>query len=184
MRKAVSIGVALLFAGVVVVPGTATAQEASDNPHERSGFFFNGGLGYGTLGCEDCVDREGGLVGTLSFGGTLSQKLLLSGSTYGWTKEENGARLTTSALTASLRFYPSATGGFYLLGGLGYGQVDLDVSGVGSASEGGVAAVLGLGVDLRIGDNVSLTPFLNGVGVSFEDGDANFGQLGLSITTH
>ncbi|HSR42929.1 MAG TPA: hypothetical protein VLL48_12170 [Longimicrobiales bacterium] len=166
------------------VDAQAPDQNESANEHARDGFWFNGGLGYGSLGCQDCSDREGGLSGTLSFGGTVSQKVLLGGSTFGWTKSEDGVRLTTSAATATIRFYPSAESGFYLLGGLGIGVVNLDVSGFGDASETGGAAALGLGVDVRIGDNVSLTPYLSGVGISFEDGDANFGQLGLSITTH
>lgn len=186
MRRLLGVGIITVLVGLTVSPTPGVGQESSEDgtAHKRSGFWFNGGLGYGSLGCDDCTDREGGLVGTLSFGGTLSQKVLLSGSTYGWTKEESGVRLTTNAVTASLRFYPSETGGFYLLGGLGFGTVDLDVSGFGSASETGAAAVLGLGVDIRVSDNVSLTPYLHGVGISFDDGDANFNQLGLSITTH
>ena len=33
-----------------------------------------------------------------------------------------GATLTVSTVTALIRFYPSATGGFFLLGGLGVGR--------------------------------------------------------------
>jgi hypothetical protein len=93
-------------------------------------------------------------------------------------------RLSAGTLTAQVRFYPSSTAGFFLLGGLGVGQMDIQISGFGSASEMGMGAVLGLGYDIRIGRNVSLTPFWNGVALSNEDGDANFGQIGLSITTH
>lgn len=186
MRKLGMLSTLAMLAGLLALPQTALAQgqQAETNEHVREGFWFNGGLGYGTLGCEDCTDREGGAVGTLSFGGTLSQKVLLAGSTFAWTKTENDVTLTTSAVTATIRFYPSATSGFYLLGGLGVGRVDLEISGFGDAEETGGAAALGLGYDIRVGSNVSLTPFLHGVGITFEDGDANFGQLGLSITTH
>jgi hypothetical protein len=167
---------------LVVSPRVAAAQDAA-NPHARSGFWFNGGLGYGSLGCSDCSGREGGFTGNLTFGGTLSPKVLLGGSSNGWTKSEDGVTITAGALTALIRFYPSATGGFYLIGGLGLGTLSIDTS-FGDASETGAAAILGLGYDFRVGDNVSLSPFLNGVGASFDGGDVNFNQLGLSVTVH
>src|SRR3954464_3289475 len=61
---------------------------------ERHGFWFNGGLGYGSLGCDNCGSREGGLSGGLSLGGTLSPKWLLGVGTSGWYKDEGGASVT------------------------------------------------------------------------------------------
>lgn len=178
MRRALSIAAAFMLAmALVSVPGDVSAQE-------RSGFWFNGGLGWGSLGCDGCSGRESSVVATLGVGGTLSQQATLGASINGWSKEVSGTRLTASTLAATLRFYPSATGGFFLLGGLGYGVLELEVSGTGTASETGPAAVLGLGFDVRVSDSVSLTPFLNGVGISFEGGNVNFNQLGLSITAH
>lgn len=174
VRSMVVLGIALLG-----MPQMSAAQE-----HERDGFWFSAGLGYGTLGCQDCAGREGGLSGNLGLGGTLSQKVLLGVATHGWTKSEQGVTLTAGTLTAAIRFYPSATGGFFLNGGLGVGLVELDVSGFGNTSETGFGAVVGLGYDIRVGSNVSLTPFLNGIGLTFSDGDANFGQTGLAITVH
>jgi hypothetical protein len=92
-----------------------------------------------------------------------------------------------STLTAAIRFHPSATGGFFLLGGLGIGRIDVGASGGGfsiHASETGAGAVLELGYDFRIGANVSLTPFWNGFAGSFDNGDANVGQVGLGLTIH
>jgi hypothetical protein len=91
---------------------------------------------------------------------------------------------TVATAVALLRFYPSATGGFFLLGGLGFGAIEVDVSGFGSASETGAGALLGLGYDIRVGENVSLTPFWNGFAASTTNADANVGQLGLSVTLH
>src|SRR5437773_6807244 len=45
-------------------------------PQLRHGFWFSGGLGYGSLGCKDCGSREGALSGNISLGGTLRQKVL------------------------------------------------------------------------------------------------------------
>jgi outer membrane protein with beta-barrel domain len=150
----------------------------------RQGFWFNGGLGYGSLGCDNCDGREGGFSGGLSLGGSLSQKVLLGVGTTGWTKSEGGVTLTVGTLDARIRFYPSATGGFFLTGGLGIGSISAELAGVGSGSETGVGIVLGLGFDIRIGGNVSLTPFWNGFAVRSSDSDANVGQIGLGVTIH
>ncbi len=162
---------------MMVTPVLAVAQE-------RHGFWFNGGLGYGSLGCDNCGSREGGLSGGLSLGGTLSPKFLLGVGTTGWYKDERGASLTTGTVDARIRFYPSTTGGFFLTGGFGVGSVRVAVDGFGSASETGAGAMLGLGYDIRIGSSLSLTPFWNGFAVRTSNTDANVGQLGLSLTVH
>src|SRR3989441_2724794 len=98
--------------------GSALAQQPQPRqPPVRHGFWFSGGLGYGSLGCQNCSGRTGALSGNISLGGTLSPKLLLGVSTNGWTKSDSGATLTVGTLTAAVRFYPSATGGFFLTGG-------------------------------------------------------------------
>lgn len=162
----------------------AAAPAQAQHPQTRSGFWFNGGLGYGSLGCDGCDGRTGGVSGGISLGGTLSPKVLIGVGTTGWTKEEFGSRLTVGTLDARMRFYPSSTGGFFLTGGVGIGSIHASVSGFGSATETGVGLILGLGYDIRIGGNVSLTPFWNGYAVRSGDADANVGQLGLSITVH
>ena len=72
----------------------------------------------------------------------------------------------------------------FLLGGLGVGRLDLEIDGFGSAVETGSGAILGLGWDIRVAPNVSLTPFWNGIGIKVTDGDANFGQIGIGLTIH
>jgi hypothetical protein len=165
--------------------GSALAQQPQPRqPQLRHGFWFSGGLGYGSLGCQNCSGRTGSVSGNISLGGTLSPKLLLGVSTNGWTKSENGSSLTVAALTAAVRFYPSPTGRFFLTGGLGLGTVSAGINGFGSASQTGGAALLGLGYDIRIGRTVSLTPYWNGYALTYSGGDANVGQLGLGITVH
>jgi hypothetical protein len=171
----------VIAAATALITSTAYGQS---RPNTRQGFWFNIGLGAGSLGCDDCDTRTNGLSGQLSLGGTISPRFLLGVSSNGWTKSEDGVTLTMGALTTAFRFYPSATGAFYLTGGLGLATLDLGVEGYGSESEMGVAALLGLGYDIRVGDSISLTPFWNGIGGSFHGGGANFGQIGLSITWH
>jgi len=171
----------LTVAAIAVTTSPAFAQGHSQS---RQGFWFSGGLGYGSLGCGGCGSRTGGLSGGLAFGATISPKFLLGVGTTGWTKSEQGTTLTVGTLDARVRFYPSTTGGFYLTGGFGIGSVSAMVSGFGSGSEMGLGFVLGLGYDIRVGSNVSLTPFWHGYAVQSSDVDANVGQLGLSITVH
>ena len=175
-------GLRLSLAALALLALPALAQ----HPQVRQGFWFNAGLGYGSLGCEDCDDREGGVSGALAVGGTLAGgKLYLGAGTNGWTKKNDDLdlRLNVGTLTALIRWYPSATGGFFLLGGLGVGSIKLSRNNVSVEQTGG-AAIIGLGYDFRVGKNVSLTPFWNGYGVHIDDVDANVGQIGLGLTVH
>jgi hypothetical protein len=64
------------------------------------------------------------------------------------------------------------------------GTISAALSGFGSDSETGVGVLLGLGYDIRVGNNVSLTPFWNGFAVHTSNTDTNVGQLGLGVTVH
>jgi hypothetical protein len=163
--------------------GNALAQYQQNRPDQsRHGFWFSAGLGYGSLGCQNCSGRTGGLSGNIAFGGTLSPKLLLGVSSNGWVKSENGTTLTVNAITAAARFYPSARGGFFLLGGLGLGTVSASITGAGSGSETGWGALLGLGYDIPLSHSFRLTPYWNGFAMNSSNVDANVGQIGLGIT--
>lgn len=170
-----------LLLGIAVLAHTPAAS--AQNPQTRSGLWGNVGFGVGSYGCEGCDGRESGGAGTFAIGGTLSRKVLLGAGVNVWTKEINGVDVTAGTVTAMIRFYPSATGGFFLVGGLGYGTEQISSGGT-SLSESGGGAVLGLGVDIRVGKKVSLTPFWNGNAISLDSGNSNFGQLGISLTVH
>ena len=173
-----------LAAVTVCLVGNAQGQQRQPGQYapRHSGFWFSAGLGYGSLGCQNCGSREGGASGNLSLGGTLSQNWLLGVSSNTWFKSQSGSTLTVNAFTAAMRFYPSATGRFFLIGGLGLGTVSANVSGVGSGSQTGFGALLGLGYDVRMGPKVSLTPYWNGFAMSSSNSNANVGQIGLGIT--
>lgn len=175
-RKSWLIAIALL--------AFTTSTSGAQNTPNRQGFWFNLGLGAGSLGCSDCDARESGLSGGLALGGTLNKHWLLGVFSNAWTKSEDGVTLTASTVTAGVRFYPSETNGFFLNAGIGIGAVDLDVTGFGSARETGSGAFLGLGYDIPLGSAISLTPFWNGAAVAYSGGDANFGQIGIGITIH
>src|SRR6476661_7074022 len=142
---------------VVASLAVATAAQAQKAP-VRQGFWLSGGLGMGSLGCQDCgSSRENGLTGDLSLGGTLSPRWLVGVGTSGWSKSENGGRLTVATLDARLRFYPWTAGGFFLTGGIGGAEVRESVGGL-SVSEKGVGALFGIGYDYRVARNTSITP--------------------------
>jgi len=169
---------------VVGLLAVSAVSAQAQNAQLRDGFWFSGGLGYGSLGCNGCGPRANGLSGGLSLGGTISQRFLLGVGTTGWTKSEQGATLTVSTLDARVRFYPSATGGLFLTGGLGLGAVTGSGSGFGSSGETGGGMIFGLGYDYRVARNTSITPFWNGFAMKNSNTDANVGQVGLAITLH
>ena len=166
-------------------PQTPTpVTESSRPPLVRSGFWFNAGFGYGSLGCETCLgERSSGGSGGISMGATVSDRVLLGGGTTGWYRSEDGVWISADTFDFRIRFYPVRTSGFFLNGGIGLGSVSIG-SGSTAISETGVGAMLGLGWDVRISRNVSLTPFWNGSGISTDTANVNFGQIGLGITVH
>ncbi len=180
MSRPTAVRALLCLSMLFALPVLLSAQTS----HRRQGFWFNVGLGYGSLGCDNCGNREGAVSGALALGGSLSQKVLLGVGTNGWSKQQSGITLTVGTVTALIRFYPSSTGGFFLLGGVGLGSVRASASGSSGATETGGGVLLGLGYDFRIGKNISLTPFWNGFAMKNSNTDANVGQIGLGLTVH
>jgi hypothetical protein len=148
-------------------------------PQIREGFWFNAGMGFGSLGCQDCEGRINGLSGGLSFGRAINGRLLLGVGTSGWAKSVDDEILTIGTLDARLRFYPARTSGFFLTGGVGLGSISY----LGE-SDLGLGVILGVGWDIRVARNVSLTPFWNGFAMGNSNADANVGQLGVGVTIH
>jgi hypothetical protein len=170
----------VLGALVTGIVSPASAQK----PQERKGFWFNAGVGYGSYGCGDCDGRESGFSGGLSLGATLSPHVLLGVGTAGWTKTQDGVTLTVGTVDARVRIYPVAEGGFFFTGGVGLGVVDVYSDLLGNSNENGFGFLFGLGYDLRVGKNVSLTPFWNGLVMNVDNESSNVGQIGLGVTIH
>jgi opacity protein-like surface antigen len=154
----------MAFAGALLLVSAAPAHAQA-----RAGFWLGFGAGYGQArvdcdeGCED-GDREGSVSGFFKLGGTLHRRLLLGVEVNGWTKEESGVRATLGNLSGTLTVYPGARSGFFLKAGAGIAYVDtstrqgsLEVS----LNETGFGFVAGAGWDLRLADNLSLTPCVN-----------------------
>jgi hypothetical protein len=153
-------------------------------PHTREGFWIGLGLGAGSLGCEDCDDRETSWSGNFKLGGTINPRFLLGVETNGWYKSETGVTLTYGNLSAVGYFYPSELSGFYFKAGAGFANLRVEVDDFGNDSESGPGGVAGLGYDVRVGNNFSLTPYLNFMMGSFNGSTANVVQAGLGLTWH
>jgi len=171
------------FVAVALLTLATSTSSAQATPN-REGFWFNIGLGMGSLGCSDCEVRESGLSGGLALGATVSSHWLIGLFSNAWTKSQDGVTLTASTVVAGARFYPSATGGFFINGGIGIGAVDLTLSGYGKIRETGSGALFGLGYDIPLGSAASLTALWNGAATASANGDANFGQIGIGVTIH
>ncbi len=173
-----------VVAALAVSAASADAQRSNArNTQIRDGFWISGGLGYGSLGCDQCGSREGSVSGDLSLGGTISPRFLLGVGSAAWSKTQQGARLTVGTLDARVRFYPSTTGGFFVTGGIGFGSVRGNFGGL-SATETGVGTILGLGWDIRVARNTSITPYWNGFAMKNNNTNANVGQAGVAVTLH
>ena len=157
----------------------ATNAGSSLHPQVRSGFWFNIGMGHGTLGCDGCLTRDAGLSGGLSLGTAIGDRVLFGVGTTGFAKEVEGELLSVGTLDARIRFYPVKTSGFFMNVGAGLGSLSY-----AGESEFGFGMMLGVGWDIRVGRNVSLTPFWNGFAMANSNVDANVGQIGIGVTIH
>lgn len=167
----------LLLTALVALPASAQS-----NPQTRQGFWISFGLGAGSLTCDDCnIDNETGTNVNLRMGGTLSQKLILGGELNFWTKSEGDVSLSTGNIGPVILFYPSATGGFFLKGGLGLATTTLEV-GSFDFEEQGIGITLGLGFDARVGRNFALTPYLDILSATYDGTSVSQVAFGLGFT--
>lgn len=146
----------------------AASAAAAQRPQTRQGFWIGFGFGYGSAGfsCDGCpdIDRKGAVSGYLKLGGTLSPNLLLGGETNGWTKDIGGSTVTLANASLAAYYYPQPAGGLFLRGGVGFATYSEE----GFDSGNGFGLTLGLGYDVRVGNNVSITPV----------GNFNWGSIG------
>lgn len=168
---------------LALITSTSLPLAAQSNPQTRQGFFINFGFGAASLGCDDCddEDRLNGINFQVRAGGTLSQRLLIGGEINGFSKSENDATLTVTHFGPILQFYPSAQGGFFLKGGLGLANIEVDL-GTFSVEQNGFGLTLGLGYDARVGKNFALTPYFDILASNYDGGSLNQVAIGLGFT--
>lgn len=136
----------------------------AQQPQERHGFWigFGGGYGSADVSCDGCanVDRLGSASAFLKMGATLRPNLLLGGEVNAWRKRSSGITETLGNLSVALYVYPWTSLGFFIKGGGGLSSYI--ASGPGPDLTGtGWGLLAGIGYDLRVGRNISITPVTN-----------------------
>jgi hypothetical protein len=165
--------VCLIAGGAMLLAASAHAQY----PNRHDGVYATFGLGYGSakVACDQCSDtsRTGNLTGFLNVGGALSQSILLGGEVTGWSKvTDSNDNLAVATANAVISWYPSTREGFFIKGGLGFGFIRGDKEtdeGLIFFDKAGVGYQLGLGYDMRIQRNLSVTAVANFYGGSVGD---------------
>jgi hypothetical protein len=173
----------LLLALALYPPATAAAQRAQT----RQGFWISGGPAFGSLdlACSGCeTERESGLTLLLAMGGTAGAGLLLGAELEGWAKEIEGVDLTVGHLSGVVYWYPRPASGLFVKGGAGLAVYSVDAGPLGDEEDSGLGLHGGLGYDVRVGRNLSLTPSAGVFWGDFTGGDANVLHIGLAVTGH
>jgi hypothetical protein len=163
---------------MLIVLIASSAPVWAEPPQTRRGFWLSVGAGFGSaqVDCDQCSagSRVGSFSGTFRLGGTLGQHWLLGWEGSGWLKNNATDWLPTYAdadrtlghSSIVALYYPVASSGFFLKAGAGvsysglsYGDcVDGTCYVQGEASGVGLGFTAGLGYDVRVGRNTSLTP--------------------------
>jgi hypothetical protein len=182
MRRIIGTAAALLL-----LASPAAAQSAAS---QHQGFTVSFGLGAGSADFSYqnvSGDRVAGPSGYLRLGGAVTPSLIIAGETHGWTRSEGSVTSRVGYLMAVAQWYPQATGGFHLLGGLGMGMIaeeDTDPSFPSELESVGGALQLGIGYDVRMSRNFSLTPYVNFLGMGGGEPKINGSGVGGTLSSN
>ncbi|HEX2250240.1 MAG TPA: hypothetical protein VHH32_07810, partial [Gemmatimonadales bacterium] len=111
------------------------------------------------------------------------ENILLGVEMNGWTKSEAGATVTMGNMSAAAYWYPMATQGLFIKAGAGYSILGVEDD-LGSDNDTGFGFLGGVGYDIRVGRNLSITPVANWFRGGFNNGSANVLQFGVGVTSH
>jgi hypothetical protein len=166
-------------------PPPAAQRRERGIPHE--GIYASFGVGAGTarVDCSRCGERpimqrdpwQGGfapLTFAFGVGWSVRPNLLLGAEVDAWVqsrysmhpqqpgRSEDGTQLSLSFTGAVAQYYPLAEVGLYVKGGVGVGRVYMD-DGPEKIRATGLAALGGVGYDIRLGRSMALTPYVHAV---------------------
>jgi len=182
------------------LPKVAVAQKTPEGLVEvraggRHGFWL--GLGVGAGGESYDLEPSAGYSEvlyrptiSLRLGGTVSQHLRLGAEVLSWINENGPATESLSSALLVAQFYPAASAGLYLKGGLGIGRNAVDFQDGYGTGDTGFAGLIGAGYELRLGRRIYLNPVVdlvghrydNRLGGSYRERLVNFG-LGILLQT-
>ena len=157
--------VRMLWVGAVAALAALTAAApplAGQRPQTREGFWIGFGFGAGSARetCDGCGDTTvTGATGFVKLGGTLNDKVLLGGELMVWTKDYNPGTETLGSATFIVQYYPAVRSGFFVKGGVGFS--DYDFRNGASVTGAGPGITLGVGYDIRVARNFSITPTID-----------------------
>ncbi len=149
------------------LPAQEAAQDTAQQIHRRKGYWASFGAG-GGWSTTPPFSADGGFLrggsGYLRMGGTVNRQLLIGGEALVWWREDDGfgpgqLELTRVNVTATALFYPDAEFDLFVKGGFGISSIE---HGVGNDTDG-IGVTGGVGYDLRIGNNLYVTPNVDGM---------------------
>jgi len=184
MRAWILLGVAVSL----LAPGSTLAQGS-----RYGGYWGSLGVGVGQRIISESSETEWATGGTfyVRMGATVSDRFLVGAEVELWSKDENQVMTTRTNATLNGIFFPSPILGLFVKGGVGGAIVRAaDVSSLPSSSSVwryGMAATLGVGYDIPVGEALSLTPNLDFMYQwlnDFDVSDAAFISLTIGVTWH
>ncbi len=151
---------------------------------------------WSSTACEN-LPGEPGVSGYLKLGTTVAPQLLMGVEANGWRRDLEGTTITSVNASVVAYVYLKPTSRFFFKGGVGatYYREDVAVKyPEDTAGTTGFGLTAGVGYDLRVGDNVSVTPVANFVfgslgnirhrGLFIPNVQATLLQLALGVTFH
>ena len=138
--------------------------QSAEYGYGRKGFYGSVGLGYGREkeSCDGCPTRSlDDLTLYIALGGGLGESVRIGGEADGWMHSSIVPTASTMIstyvgfYTVAVAYYPIDAAAFWVKGNLGYVHASSTVGGSGvteSLSQGGLAAGLGIGYDLDVGE--------------------------------
>lgn len=165
----------------------AATLQAQGHPQTRKGFTISFGFGAGSaeFSCDGCSsDRQTSGSSYLRIGGAVRPDIILAGQVDAWTKRQNGATLTVGTVDFIVQWYPAVAGGVFVSGGVGVGSINTSVetgAGTLSNSKSGIGYNAGLGYDIRLKRNFSVTPFATYFATSAGNSGSLYGGGGTKI---
>jgi hypothetical protein len=163
---------------LIFLPVAASAQQPPPGLVEvkepaRRGLWFGLGLGAGGESNDFVAgtgysDRFYQPTVSLKAGGTVGPHLRLGGEILSWINEEADAVESLSSALLVAQFYPVHSAGLYLKGGFGIGRNAVSFDDGFDVGDTGLAGLVGVGWELRVGSRFYLNPAVDFVGHTYD----------------
>lgn len=189
----------LAFIFIFMFSALMAPDLGAQDRHRRNGFWAGAGVAAAAFhtDCPSCTENEiNGPGAAIRIGGSPAQNILLGGEVAGWSQSASGVKRSATYLSLIALWYPWAQRGLHVKFGVGVGGSRRD-DGTDVETATGRGGSLGVGFDIRIARNVSLSPFVQGLSVMVNDMKRNgttitlvpdtrlnLGQIGVAITWH